>query len=81
MPIYFRPYMLFSIQVPNASQADPSESVASGILSPNFSMNLTCFLASSYDTPRIQVPAFLNSSASAVNACASAVQPDVSSLG
>src|SRR3954463_11206940 len=65
MPIYLRPYIDFSTQVPNASHAEPSLSEASGTLSPYLSVNLAWLFGLSLETPSSQVPAFSNSPASA----------------
>src|SRR5438132_101793 len=43
MPIYFRPYIDFSTQVPNASEILPSSSDASGTARSYLAMNFSCF--------------------------------------
>src|SRR5471030_2761655 len=81
IPIYFRPYMLFSTQAPYRSTTSPSLSEASLGERPYLVRNLPWLAAESLETPTTTAPAAAKASAAAVNACASAVHPEVSSLG
>ena len=81
MPMYLRPYRLFSIQVPYFSQILPSSSETSGKLRPYFFLNLSCLSTLSLLTPITCVLSLPKSGSESRKPQASAVQPVVSSLG
>jgi hypothetical protein len=81
IPMYFLPYMLFSAQTPYRSQTSDPSSEARITPSPYFFTNLSWLFTLSFDTPTTTAPASSKAAAAAVKACASEVQPEVSSLG
>src|SRR5262245_57106481 len=81
MPMYLRPYRLFSIQVPYFSQILPSSSDTSGKLSWYLALNLSWRATLSLLTPITCALSFLKAAAESRKPQASVVQPGVSSLG
>src|SRR5579864_9401607 len=81
MPMYFLPYMLFSLSTPNCLAADLSSSDRSAHWNLNFSLNFFSAEGLSGEMPRTTAPAFWNFEYASRNPDASAVQPEVLALG
>src|SRR5260370_3012648 len=81
MPMYLRPYMLFSTQTPYFSQTSPLSSEARMKGSEYFCLNLSCARTGSREIPTIVAAVFEKSGIASRKPQASLVQPEVSSLG
>src|SRR3546814_10118151 len=81
MPIYLRPYRLFSPQTPYDSVALPVSSAASVTFSLCLPLNLSWLATLSREQPITTAPSLSNFALAALNSMASLVQPDVSSFG
>ena len=81
IPIYLRPYIDFSTQVPYFSATACDSSDASGNVSWYFSANLSIGFILSGDTPMTSMPIWPSCGSASWNAHASLVQPGVSAFG
>ena len=79
MPMYLRPYMLFSFHTPNASATVWSGSESSGKPSPYFSANFNCFDGLSGLMPSTAVSPMSPRMSFSPHACL--VHPGVSAFG